>query len=201
MLSSLGGLFEDCHQFFLNGLVAGNDMPLVENVIAAFTIGHEAAGLTYHDQPRRHVPRLKIALPIAVEPPRRDPGEIERCRAEAAQTGNLFLHGPCFLPGQSDVATAVMRHAAGDDSVCQALSGRDPDALLIEECAFAPLSNKHLLVCRIVNQASHHRAFTLECNRDGELRNAMEEIGGAVERVHDPGVRLVGTLATATFFA
>ena len=45
------------------------------------------------------------------------------------------------------------------------------------------------------------RALALERDRDGELRNAVQEIGGAVERIDDPGVGLVGALALAAFLA
>ena len=77
----------------------------------------------------------------------------------------------------------------------------DPDALVVEECAFALLGNEHFLVRRIVDQAGHHCAFALERDRDGELRNAVQEVGGAVERIDDPGVGLVGALAAAAFLA
>ena len=36
---------------------------------------------------------------------------------------------------------------------------------------------------------------------NAELRNAVQEIGGAVERIDDPGVRLVGAFAAAAFLA
>jgi len=33
------------------------------------------------------------------------------------------------------------------------------------------------------------------------LRNAVQEVGGAVERIDDPGVRFVGAFAAAAFLA
>ena len=45
------------------------------------------------------------------------------------------------------------------------------------------------------------RALALQADRDRELRNAVQEVGGAVERIDDPGVGLVGALAIAAFLA
>ena len=44
-------------------------------------------------------------------------------------------------------------------------------------------------------------AFTLERDRNRELRNAVEEIGGAVERIDDPGLRRVAAVMLAAFLA
>ena len=101
----------------------------------------------------------------------------------------------------SDVAMAVVRQPARDDRVGKPLSAGDADALLVEERALAPLGNEHFLVRGIVDQAGDHGAFALERDRNGELRDAVQEIGGAVERIDDPGVGLVGALAPAAFFA
>ena len=54
---------------------------------------------------------------------------------------------------------------------------------------------------RIVDQAGDDRALALEPDRDGELRDAVQEIGGAVERIDDPAVGLVGAVARAAFLA
>ena len=71
-------------------------------------------------------------------------------------------------------------------------------ALVVEKRAFAALGDEQLLVGRVVDHPGHHHVVALQPDRDGELRNAVEEVGGAVERVDDPAMGLVGTvLATA----
>lgn len=40
-----------------------------------------------------------------------------------------------------------------------------------------------------------------EPDRDGELRDAVQEVGGAVQGIDDPGVALVGALTGAALFA
>ena len=43
--------------------------------------------------------------------------------------------------------------------------------------------------------------LTFESDRDGEMRNRMEEVGGAVERIDDPAMALVGAGMRTAFFA
>jgi len=64
-----------------------------------------------------------------------------------------------------------------------------------------PLGGEHLVGHRIVDQARDQDSFALERNGNGELRDAVQEIRGAVERIDDPGVRLVGAFAASTFLA
>ena len=92
-----------------------------------------------------------------------------------------------------------MRQPTGDHCIGKTLSRGNPDTLLIEERAFAALGNEHLLVRRVVDQPCHHRGFALERNRDGELGNTVEKIRGAIERIDDPVMRLVGAFALAAF--
>src|ERR1022692_5318654 len=94
-----------------------------------------------------------------------------------------------------------MRQSAGDHGVGEALAAGDADALLIHERTVAAFGDEHLVVRRIVDQAGDNRVFAFERDRDRELRNAVQEIGGAVERIDDPAMRLVGALALASFLA
>ena len=77
----------------------------------------------------------------------------------------------------------------------------DAHALVVEEGALAALGDEHLVGDRIVDQAGDDGAVALQPDRDGELRNAVQEIGGAVERIDDPGVGPVGAFVPAAFLA
>ena len=161
--------------------------PVANMVVAAVEIGDEAAGLAHQEEAGGDVPRREVALPIGVEAAGRDPGEIERRRAEAAQARDLRLHRGNLLAEQREVAAAEMRQPAGDDRVGEPLPRRDPQAPVVEEGALAALGGEQLVVDRIVDQAGDDRAVALERDRDREMRNAVQEVGGAVERIDDPG--------------
>src|SRR5262249_26203187 len=97
------------NQLFLDHFIPRSDVPFSEKVLAAVTIGNKSTGFSNHDQARRHIPWVEVALPIAVDPPSRDPGKIESGCTKSAQAGNMFLHRTGFFPGKATVATAVVR--------------------------------------------------------------------------------------------
>ena len=152
-------------------------------------------------QCRPPCPTARVALPIGVEPSGRDPGEIERRCAEAAQARHLFLHHRKLLAELREVAAAEMRQAAGKHRLGESLARRDADAPVVEVGALAAFGGEHLVVDRIVDQAGDDRAFALERDRDREMRNAVQEIRRAVERIDDPGVGLVVARLVAAFLA
>ena len=77
----------------------------------------------------------------------------------------------------------------------------DPQTLFIQERPLAALRGEQLLIGGIVDDAGHDHAVALQCDRNGELRNAVQEVGGAVERVHDPAMGFVVTVPAATLLA
>src|SRR4051794_15773254 len=94
-----------------------------------------------------------------------------------------------------------MRQAAGDHRIGKAFARRYAKPLVVEEGAFAALGGVELIGDRIIDHTGDDRAGALEPDRDGELRNAVKKIGGAVERIDDPGVGRVGTGVVATLLA
>jgi hypothetical protein len=113
----------------------------------------------------------------------------------------VLLRGGDFLRAEREVAAAVMRQPAGDDRLGEPLPGGDADAPVVEESALAAFGDEHVVVRRVVGQRGDDRAFALERDRDREVRDAVQEIGGAVERIDDPAVALVGAGAGAAFLA
>ena len=94
-----------------------------------------------------------------------------------------------------------MRQSAGDDGVGRAAPRGNADALVIEEGAFAALGDEQVVIGRIVGQAGDDRAVPLKRDRNGEMRDAVQEIGGAIERIDDPAVAPIGAGVRAAFLA
>src|SRR6266851_7859236 len=192
---------DQAQQRALHRLIARDDVGLSEHVVAAVEIGHEAARLAHDQQARRHVPGREVALPVGVEPAGGDPGEIERRGAEAAQPRDLLLDDGELRAKQRKVAAPEMRQAAANDGLGEPRARRDAQPLIVEEGALAALGDEELLVRRVVDDSGNDRSLAFERDRDRELRNAVQEVGRAVERVDDPAMRLVGALLTAAFLA
>ena len=94
-----------------------------------------------------------------------------------------------------------MRQAAGDHRFVKLGPRRDAQAAVVVERALAALGDEQVFVRRVVNQAGDDGAFAFERDRDRKVRDAVEEIGGAVERIDDPAVRLVRAFMHAAFLA
>ena len=99
------------------------------------------------------------------------------------------------------VAAADMRQAAGDHAFVELAAAGDAQPLVVEEGALAALGDVELVIGGIVDHAGDDRALALQADRNREMRDAVQEVGGAVERIDDPGVALVVALAGAAFLA
>ncbi len=84
------------------------------------------------------------------------------------------------------------RDAGGQDGIDQLAPRGDPQPPVVEEGALALLGPEQLVGHGIVGDARHHGPLPLQGDGDREVGQAVEEVGGAVERVDDPGMGLVG---------
>ena len=70
----------------------------------------------------------------------------------------------------------------------------DAQAAVVAPGALPLLGDIHGIVGGIVDEAGDDLALALQRDRDREHRDAVQEVGGAVERVDVPDVGLVGAL-------
>src|SRR6185312_9494790 len=134
------------------------------------------------------------------ETPRRNPGEIERGGAGAAHAGDAALHGGKFAPKFCGIAAPRVRDSATDDAVGEIASSRHAQTALVQKAAAAALGDKKLIGDRIEDEGGDDIFVLHRRNRDRELRNAMEKIRRAVERIDDPGLRGVAARDLAALF-
>src|SRR5215468_7287050 len=194
-------ILERPQHFAVNVLVARENAAGLDHIVASVEIGDEAAGFAYQRNSRRHVPRRQPALPIGVEAAGRHPGEIERGGPEPPQSGDPLLHRDMFVAREFHVAAAGMRERAGDDRVGESLPRRHPQPLIVEEGALAALGGEQLVIDGVVDDAGDDGAFALEPDRDRKVRNSVQKIQRAVERIDDPAVSLVAAFARAALLA
>src|SRR5258706_2395156 len=86
-----------------------------------------------------------------------------------------------------------MGDARRDHSIREGLAGRDAQAPAVDEGAVAILGRVELVENGIVDDAADHLPLPLQPYGDAEERDAVQEVGGAVERIDDPAMRLVRT--------
>ena len=94
-----------------------------------------------------------------------------------------------------------MRQSAADDGIAKTAPCRNADALVIEKGAFPAFGDEQVVVGGIVGQPGNDDAVPLKRDRNGEMRDSVQEIGGGIERIDDPAVTAIGTGMQPALFA
>src|SRR5690606_27084280 len=181
----------------------GDDAARLHPLLFTFEVGYEPARFQYQQTARSDIPWLEPDAAIAVETPGRHIGQIEHRRAEPAHSGALSQHGGKGRLGV-DYGLAQMRRQQG--LVIAGLAA-DPDTPVVQERTAAAAGGEQLVAGRVVDHGLRDLAALLQGDGNRIQRQAMNEVGGAVDWIDDPlefGCFTAGALGprlTARFFA
>ena len=105
-------------------------------------------------------------------------------------------------PRESRYVTAAgVWQCARDDRVGEPLAACHPKPRVVQERSLAALGGEELVIGGIVDHSCHDGALALEPDRDREVRDAVQEVQRAVERIDDPAVGRVAADARSAFLA
>jgi hypothetical protein len=181
-------LGEQRHDLAVDARGAGQALALLEEVGLAREVADQAAGLGDQQRTRGHVPGVEAGLEEAVGEAGGHVGQVERGGAGAAQAGHAGHHvrhdGQVLL----EVVAGAERKAGGHQALAQLGALGDADAPVVHVGAAALGGGEEVVAARVVDD----RLLDLAAHRqrDGHAvdREAVDEIGGAVERIDDPDV-------------
>ena len=129
---------------------------------------------------------MDALLEEAVETPGRDVREIERGGARTAQARARQRH----FAEEAHVAVQALavaeRKARADQRIRQTIQLADADAPLVQIRAAAARCGEEVVARRIVDDGLLHDALVRERDRHAVVREAVDEVGRAVERIDDP---------------
>ena len=139
--------------------------------------------------PAHQIPRVQLALPVAVEPAARDEAEIQRRRSEPPrplrrrrqrrELGHVVCTG-LRVYGKPVTSSAPARP----------VDRRRRDRLAVERRAAAGRRPRERPAERgRLDDAQHRAASIAEAERHREQRHAVREVGRAVERIDVPDAR------------
>ena len=100
-----------------------------------------------------------------------------------------------------EVVTGAERETGGDQAFLQAGAFAHADAAVVHEGTTAFGGGEQVVAARVVNDGLFNLALHGQRNTHAVHREAMDEVGGAVQRVDDPDVvGVLCTLGAAGFF-
>ena len=180
----------------MHGRRRGDDVARRQpRAVVALPVGHHSPGFAHDERAGGDVPRTEVLLEVAVEHTGRGPDQVQARGARTAQVleceQRALEHREVL--GQS-VALRPEREAGRTD---RALGDTFADAqrFTIAKRAASEPRRVHIAQHRRVDDADHGDAVGHERDRHPHHRESVHEVGGAVERVHEPTD--VGALATA----
>ena len=110
------------------------------------------------------------------------------------------------LDGLGVARLADEGQAGGDQRFRQFLAASQTDAAVVQIAALAFFGPEHLVHDRIIGHGGDDfcgaiGVGTLQADCDRKMRHGVHEVGGAVDRVDDPHVGLVGAFDQTALFA
>src|SRR5688572_9188401 len=127
--------------------------------------GDAPTGFLDNEAPGRHVPRLNLRLPIAIEPSRGDVTEVERRRPEPPHR----LRFGDELPEQADELFGIPLDAVvktrDEQRVDQRVRRRYPQRRPVQPGPLSALGGEQLTPGRVVHRPDHDLAVDLEGQR------------------------------------
>src|SRR5208283_1709373 len=102
----------------------------------------------------------------------------------------LRAHHQLFPKAQIETPplAPVVRESGAEQGGPQVGRGADANRLAVEACALSAMRDEAFLFQRVVDHAELHAPAPFVRDRYAELRIAVCEVGGAVERIDDPSM-------------
>ena len=168
--------------------ISTDDAAGLEVMGFAAQIGHQAAGFLYEQDSGGDVPGRKAELPETIQTSRGDIGEVERGGARAAHARNPAHHGAKHPQVLIHALQIPVGKSGADQGVPEVRALGHANAPVIEKCAAAAAGVEKLVLGHVVDDTVREGLPVHQGDRYRVLRKTMDEIGGAVQRIDDPGV-------------
>ena len=133
--------------------IRGEIFAAFDHPVLAAIVGDEAARFLDQEDPGRNVPDVEIVFPEAVEPTRRDPGEVEARGAQAADARHFGCDRAEDPAPVRDIAATEMRNAGPDQRLVEIAPRRHAQAAVVKPRAPALFGPEALVGQRLIDQA------------------------------------------------
>ena len=164
--------------------------------MATFKVTHQTAGLLNQQNTGGHVVIVQADLPERIQTPGSNIGQVQRCRTGAANTGGITEQGTHHVQIVVQMINAWLhkRNAGADQCAIQRSAITNTDTLAVQRGAVTTAGAVLFLFQRVENHRVLKTTTVLNSNGHGKMRNAIDKVGGAIERINDPEVIFAFTL-------
>jgi hypothetical protein len=188
-------------QLAVNTRVAGQAFVLVQEVRFTGEVADQTAGFGYQQGAGCNVPGLQSGFKKSVSETRRNIGQIERGSTRATQAGRALHH----VAHHAQVVVEVVAGAEGETGRDQALlqldTLGDAQSAVVHVGTASFGGSEQVVAARVVNHGLFDFALDRQGDADAVHRQAVNKVGGAVQRVDDPDkFRVFGAVLLARFF-
>ena len=174
-------------------VISGQHLTIADRLGPPSPIRHKAARFPYQQATRRRIPRLEVAFPESFIPTRGNPSEIERGRSKTADPGSPGADS-LINPAPFDHITCTGKGNTGcNQGLVEMTATGYPQTRVLQPCPPGLFSPEAFIGDRLVDEPRRNFSPTaaiklgfLNRDGDGEMRDSVEEIAGAVEGVDDP---------------
>jgi hypothetical protein len=177
---------EQLHQRGVHLGRTGDDVSALRVLVA----GERAAAaprLLDEKRTRGRIPGAQADFPERVYASGGDVSQVERGGAGAAHTRRVLGDRLEHAEVRIEVARiGTVGEASGDQRALDGARLADTHAVIVEMRAGAAAGGEQLLAHRVVDDRVLEAASDLAGDRHGEHREAVQEVGGTIERVDDP---------------
>ena len=126
-------------------------------------------------------------------------GQVEGGGAHAPGPGADLHHRRQLAQVERVVGSALERYAGGEQAIFELPAARYPEPPPVEKCPRSFFGPEHFVMDRRIDDPGEGFAVPFEGDGDGEVGNAVEKIGGAVQGIDDPPVGSIGAVNRAAF--
>ena len=164
----------------------GDDVALVQVLRLTTEFTDDAARFRDHQGAGGDIPGFQAFFVEAVQAAASDVGQVQRGRAGATHALAAFGHDLVHLQVFVQCAGAAGHVARAQQGVRDAVELGDANAFFVQIGAGALGGREQVVAHRIVDDGLRDDAAMREGDRDAVLGEAVDKVGGAIDRVDDP---------------
>ncbi|BAK12240.1 hypothetical protein PAJ_2160 [Pantoea ananatis AJ13355] len=169
--------------------------------VVAGEVSDQSARFAHQQFTRREIPRFQTNFKVAINAACGDVRQIQRSGAGATEIGTLRKQLGHDVHISWGVLFELEGETGGKNGAIQIASDTAAQAVTIQLRALSAYGAEQFITHRIVNDSHFCTAFNTNGDRNREVGQAFNKVGGAIQRIDYPLNILIFALKLTAFFS